>query len=69
MSTNSVPPNPEGNPAVPELAPPSSEGPAADPSPAPGMEPPAVLPPAAFSGSFILGADISGVQESIEGGA
>jgi len=31
--------------------------------------PPALTPPAAFSGSFILGADISSVQEAVDGGA
>jgi len=56
-----VPPAAEGTPEGPGVAP-----------PAPDMGVPPVTDPAtppAFSGSFILGADISGVQELVEGGA
>jgi arabinogalactan endo-1,4-beta-galactosidase len=64
-------PGTEGNPTPESVAPPAAPPPAVAPPAAevpPAMMPPAEAPPP-FTGSFVLGADISSVQESVAWGS
>jgi arabinogalactan endo-1,4-beta-galactosidase len=64
-------PNQEGNPMLGSLEPSMPEPPPSTPEAMPpiAMPPTTPPPPPGFTGSFILGADISSLQEAIEGGS